>query len=139
MVSEILSSFSLLFAALALIYSVWYKDIKNSIDQWAGELPAPELAKERKRYITAKKELLIYRLLPLMLGAMLISILMCIEVIGILINTLTSINQFGIKAIKYYDTVQMVLVLLCLFSITLSIHLYKLFTKLQKNISNAQK
>lgn len=132
--SDILSSFSLLFAALALFYSTWYKKIMDLIDNWSP--PGKQREREHLRYLSNAKQIKRFRLLPLLIGSLLITLLLFYEMFKIILEIFEYISQYGFNSIIYFDTFKAVIVLLSIFSFALFNHLRNLYSKLDKKIKS---
>jgi hypothetical protein len=132
--SDILSSFSLLFAALALFYSVWYDRIMNFIDNWNP--PSKDRKTEHDNYLKKAKRIKKYRLFPLLLGSFFISLLLFIEVIRLLIDVIAIFVNEGLQIITKFNTVKAVIVILFVFAALLFIHLFKIYIELSNKIKS---
>jgi len=130
--SDILSSFSLLFAALALFYNVWYDRIMNFIDHWNP--PSKDRKTEHDNYLKKAKRIKKYRLFPLLLGSFFISLLLFIEVIRLLIDVIASFVNEGLQIITKFNTVKAVIVILFVFAALLFFHLFKIYIELSNKI-----
>jgi hypothetical protein len=132
--SDILSSFSLLFAALALFYSVWYDRIMNFIDNWNP--PSKDRKTEHDNYLKKAKRIKKYRLFPLLLGSFFISLLLFIEVIRLLIDVIAIFVNEVLQIITKFNTVKTVIVILFVFAALLFIHLFKIYIELSNKIKS---
>jgi hypothetical protein len=132
--SDILSSFSLLFAALALFYSVWYDRIMNFIDNWNP--PSKYRKTEHDNYLKKAKRIKKYRLFPLLLGSFFISLLLFFEVIRLLIDVIAISVKEGLQIITKFNTVKAVIVILFVFAALLFIHLFKIYIELSNKIKS---
>jgi hypothetical protein len=132
--SDILSSFSLLFAALALFYSVWYDRIMNFIDNWNP--PSKDRKTEHDNYLKKAKRIKKYRLFPLLLGSFFISLLLFFEVIRLLIDVIAISVKEGLQIITKFNTVKAVIVILFVFAALLFIHLFKIYIELSNKIKS---
>ena len=134
--SDILSSFSLLFATLALFYSVWYDKIMNFIDNWNP--PSKDRKTEHDNYLKKAKRIKKYRLFPLLIGSFFISLLLFFEAVKLVIDVIAIFLNDGLQILTKFDTVKAVIVVLFVFALLLFIHLIKIYYKLSKKIKQSE-
>lgn len=113
--SDILSSASLLLAILTTVFGLVYPTLKEILDLKVATHKADNRANYKKALIIRKT-----RLLPLLLGSVILTLVFIPELIKQLVNTYHIITEKGFH-FKDYDTVIASFIVVSLFMIVLTI------------------
>jgi hypothetical protein len=131
MISEILSSYSLLVAVLTIIYSLWYQKIIDAIDSFQN---SPLQPLEIKKFITEKKKVLNQKSRPLFMGGFFLTLLMLPDIWSILKEAYTCITDLGLSSFSKYNSIKALLFLAFIFLLYLTAHLFLLNRELKQKI-----
>ena len=133
MMSDILSSFSLLLTIVTVLYGTWYQEIKTAIDHWE-DIPDPSLKKQYQEYLKGKRNTLRTKLLPLMIAGVVLAVLLIPVAWRIIADALSAFQQYGCEAVRLYDTVQATVLVVFVFAAILCVNLCWQSIALKKGI-----
>ncbi len=132
--ADLLGAASLLLAALAVLYGVWYSSIEA-----AKELSIPGHAGDAAKPLASIKTVLRGRAYPLALASGVSTLVFAPEAIDIAAATIRSFRDHQLDALDYYDPIEAALLLVNVGLLALTIHVGRLCVSLQKKLSDGAK
>ncbi|HEX6455412.1 MAG TPA: hypothetical protein VF009_02710 [Solirubrobacterales bacterium] len=132
--ADLLGAASLLLAALAVLYSVWYSTIEA-----AKELLLPKHRGDATQPLEYVETVLHGRAYPLALASGLSTLVFGPEAINIVITTSESFDHHGLGAFGFYDPIEAALLLVTIGLFVLTIHVLRLCAALRKKLDDGAK
>lgn len=131
--ADLLAAASLLLAALAVLYSVWYSSIED-----ARTLKLPTKRDDAVKPVTQIQGVLHGRAYPLAIASCLATIIFVPEAITILVSTVNSFADHGLGAFGYYNPIEAALFVVTLGLAFLTIDSARLSMSLRKKVSKGK-
>ncbi len=132
--ADLLSAASLLLAALAVLYGVWYSSIEE-----ARILPLPNRKDDAIKPLAQVRGILRGRAYPLAVASGLATAVFAPEAISICATTIDSFADRGLGAFSYYDPIEAALLLVTVGLAVLTLHVGHLCHELRKKLSDGEK
>jgi hypothetical protein len=127
--ADLLGAASLLLAALAVLYGVWYSAIEG-----AKELTIPSHLHDAAKPLASVRAVLRGRACPLALASGLSTLVFAPEAVNIVATTIQSFNDHQLDAFDYYDPIEAALLLVTIGLSVLTIHVSRLCAALQRKL-----
>lgn len=132
--ADLLGAASLLLAALAVLYGVWYSSIEA-----AKRLTIPIHSRDAAKPLASVRAVLRGRAYPLALASGLSTLVFAPEAISIVAGTIQTIGDHQLGAFHYYDPIEAALLLVTVGLSVLTIHVGCLCAALQKKLDDGAK
>ena len=126
MIADLLAAESLLLAILAVIYSLWYPEIAQTLDT-KPQLHVEDSAGDLRHVNDIIKQ----RAVPLVGAGVLIALVFTPDVLRIVVAAVRHLASRGLGAIGDYDAVKTAFVLVTLLNVALSCHLAEMIKELR--------
>src|ERR1700687_3530403 len=128
--SDLLFAASLFLAALGLLYSAWYGEIRETLD-----IPAPDYKPDRGPLISKVKVVYYTRALPLVVGAATVSIILFPDLLRTLWSSFQAYRDRGFGAIESYDAVRTLFCAIWAMTFAFAGHAFFLAKKLKTHLA----
>jgi hypothetical protein len=132
--ADLLGAASLLLAALAVLYGVWYSSIEA-----AKGLAIPTHASDAAKPLASVRAVLRGRAYPLALASGLSTLVFAPEAIGVVAGAVGSFRDHQLGAFDYYDPIEAALLLVTVGLAVLTLHVGHLCRALRKKLSDGEK
>lgn len=129
--SDILSAASLLLTVLAILFGLWYEEIKSALN-----LPIERDPRDRGKTNTKIRSTLIARAIPLTIAACLLTLVFAPDTIRIIVSSVGNFSAKGLDAFSDYSAVATSFVLVILITLVLAIYLLDWTIKLIRRVAN---
>lgn len=123
---DLLSSASLLFTLIGLLYSVWYAEIQRSL-----EVKVKPHALDRVPDHRLVRNTFRAKLLPVTIAALCLTAVFAPNAIRIVVDSIRQFRDAGIAAVTNYDAVAASIVLVVLGAVFLTVHLIGMCLKIR--------
>jgi len=132
--ADLLGAASLLLAALAVLYGVWYSSIEA-----AKELPIPAHASDAVKPLASVRAVLRGRAYPLAIASGISTLVFAPEAISIATETIRSFTDHGLRAFDDYEPIEAALFLVTVGLFVLTVHVGRLCIDLRKKLADGAK
>lgn len=128
--SDLLSAASLFLAVIGLLYTAWYTEIRVVLDT-----TIPTHVPDRRPLSLLVHSAYLTRALPLLIGALAVSLALLPDVSRTVWRSLQAYRHFGVQAIESYDAVQTLFCAIWMTTVFFALHSHFLCRDLRKKLA----